>query len=477
MNANTRILPLPNVVKQKTEEAFMLTPTYRLDGFCDEMGAVRSFADACDRVFGVSCDRAENEAEAHIVCSLKDELACGAYQIDAEAGSIRIFAKDESALSYAFATLVLLWESGESGEIRCPAVHIEDAPDASWRGLMIDLARKWHPIKYLYDAVDLCWLYKLSRLQLHFSDDQSYTLPSDAFPLLPSENRHYSKEELRALAQYAKERGVTLVPEVDLPGHCERFNRMYPEIFGSHGIMCAEEKTFRALETIVDEVIALFPDAPFFHLGGDEANIANWDECEGCRAYREEHGLENVHALYSHYLHRMTEYVLSKGVTPVVWEGFSKEYNHLLSKKVLVIAWESYYQLAPELLAGGFTLINCAWKPLYVVTPGTHWTPAEILDWNIYTWRHWWEKSVASKQDIVVPEDAPILGGQVCAWGDALVPMPSNEDACRQEYALLRERIPALAEKTWNVHSDMTGEAFAPLYLHTDVVLAKLLRQ
>ncbi|MBR5219869.1 MAG: molybdopterin-dependent oxidoreductase, partial [Clostridia bacterium] len=119
---------------------------------------------------------------------------------------------------------------------------------------------------------------------------------------------------IRALDLYTAVRGVMVVPELDLPGHCSCFNAAYPEIFGSHGIMCAEEKTFAALETLIDEVLALFPNARYLHLGGDEAQIARWDDCEGCRAYREAHDLPDVHALYAHYLQRMTDYVLSKGV-------------------------------------------------------------------------------------------------------------------------------------------------------------------
>lgn len=470
------LLPAPKTLSA-TGESFVLPLTYHVTGFDsgDVRGAVRAFVDYCDRAWNVLFVSAPAE-EAAIVCTCETGTPDGRYRIDAADGHVSVSAGDTTALSYAFATLLLSFEAADGG-LLCPAMHIEDAPSAPWRGLMVDLARKWHPVKYLYDAVDLCWLYKLSRLQLHFTDDQSFTLPSDAFPLLPSENRTYSKEELRALAAYARERGVTLVPEVDLPGHCTRFNQTYPDIFGSHGIMCAEEKTFSALETILDETLALFPDAPYIHLGGDEAAIARWDDCPGCRAYREAHGLENVHALYAHYLQRMTDYVLSKGVTPVIWEGFSKEYNHLISKDVIVVAWESYYQLAPDLLDGGFTLINCSWKPLYIVTPNTHWTPAEILDWNIHTWRHWWPKSIASTQDIVVPENAPVLGGQICAWGDGLVSLPSNENACQAESTLIRERIPALAEKTWNTDSSMTGEDLAKRFAHTDAVAGKLLRK
>ncbi len=470
------ILPMPKSL-QYGDAVYTLVPTYFCEGFDGmEIPAITVASDYSDRIFSRFLTRADSRETAGIICSCDPALSANAYAIDVCADGVILRAADADALNYAFAALFLSVEC-DGGDLVVPEMHIEDKPEGTWRGLMIDLARKWHPISYLYDAVDLCWLYKINRLQLHFTDDQSFTFPTDAYPKLRSENRVYTKEALRALDVYAKSRGVMLVPELDLPGHCSCFNRAYPEIFGTNGIMCAEEKTFSALQTLIDEVLALFPDARFLHLGGDEAAIARWDDCEGCRAYRAEHDLPDVHALYAHYLQRMTDYVLSKNVTPVIWEGFSSEYNHLISKDVIVIAWESYYQLAPQLLEGGFTLINCSWKPLYIVSPNTHWTPGEILDWDIYRWQHWWEKSVASKQDIVVPDTAPVLGGQICAWGDQLVGMASNEEACRAEFALIRQRIPALAEKTWNTHSVMTAEALTASYAHTDAVLDKLLRR
>ena len=475
-----KILPIPKS-QQYGDAVFVFAPTYFCDGFdgaecAAAAAAIAAASDYFDRVFHRFLTRADSRDEAGIVCICDPALAEGAYTVDTADGCVTIHTSGAAALNCAFAALLLSVEAGEDG-LSVPEMHIADAAEGTWRGLMIDLSRKWHPINYLYDAVDLCYLYKINRLQLHFTDDPSFTFPTDAYPALRTENRCYTKEALRALDAYAMARGVMLVPELDLPGHCSCFNAAYPEIFGSHGIMCAEEKTFAALQTLIDEVLALFPHARFLHLGGDEARIARWDDCEGCRAYRAEHDLPDVHALYAHYLQRMTDYVLSKGVTPVIWEGFSKEYNHLISKDVIVIAWESYYQLAPELLEGGFTLINCSWKPLYICTPNTHWTPAEILKWDVYRWQHWWPNSIASKHDIVVPDTAPVLGGQICAWGDQLVGLPSNEEACTAEYALTRQRIPALAEKTWNVHSAITEEELAARYAYTDSVLDRMLRR
>lgn len=440
--------------------------------------AIRTFIDYADRVFSVIFRTSTETGEGVLTLEQDDSLPVGGYALIASPdGTVKIAARDEAGLSYGFASLLLAAEKGEDG-VSLPIMHICDEPQSNWRGLMLDLARKWHPVSYLYDAVDLCYLYKINILQLHFTDDQSYTLPSDVLPKLPTENRHYTKAELAALAEYAAQRSVSIVPEIDMPGHCSCYTMTYPEIFGrKKGVVCAEEKTFAALQALIDEVIALFPHTPYIHLGGDEANIGAWPVCDGCADYMNEHGISDVHELYAHFLKRVTDYVLAKGKRPVIWEGFSKEHSHLISKDVIVSEFESYYQLPNEVLDGGFTVLNCSWVPLYVLSHGPHWSAEEILNWNIFTWRGITPKSPAYEEPIVVPEDSKVIGGQLCVWGDRTAPLSSNEESAREEFDLIRPRLAALAEKTWNVFSPITAEDFDFLFAHTDRVLQRMLRR
>ena len=470
-----QVIPFPKAVKS-SDVRVKVKPTYRGIAYCS---AIRSFFDYADRLLEVIFQRDDSDA-ACFVFELDVSMPIDEYRIKVtENGKAFVRAQNEAALSYAFATLILCFEKSEDG-ITLPVMTLSDAPDskAQWRGLMLDLARKWIPVKYLFDAIDLCWLYKINRLQLHFTDDQSFTLPCRSLPKLSTEGRTYTYTEIAAVREYAAERGVMLIPEVDMPGHCAPFQTAYSEIFGSNRVMCVEEKTFYALETLINEVLELFPDTPYIHLGGDEARIANWKLCSGCLSYIKEHNLQDEHAAYAHYLGRITQMVLAKGKTPIIWEGFSKEYNELISKEVLVIGWESYYQVAPSLLKSGFTLINCSWQPLYVVpfSPGKYWDPEEILDWNMYTWRNWWKKSFASETPIVVPSDSRVMGGQLCMWGDAMTACPSNERAVRSAFKLVAERLPALAERTWNPNKTVDKEFFCKKLPYTQAVLSKLLR-
>ena len=386
---------------------------------------------------------------------LKKEVSDWDYTLKITPDGVMVTAADNGAMNRALSTLFQLTEKTENGYV-LPCGEIADKGGCEWRGLMLDLARCWHEPEYLFAAADLCWLYKLNRLQLHLNDDQAVRFPFRAFPKAVTEE-HYTEDDLKKLIDYCADRGITIVPEIDAPGHATAFTDAYPEIFGTtRGLMCAEDKTFDALKVIYKEIADFFPTSPYIHVGGDEAAIAKWKNCEGCEAYRTTHGLKDEHALYGHYILRLTEIVKDMGRTPVVWEGFSKECNHMIPKDVLVFAWESYYQLAPELLEGGFTILNASWKPLYVVPKKNMWDPEVILDWEPNRWENFWEASIASKAPIIVDKNAPILGGQMCIWGDNMQPRHAfapRHDMIREAFDNLTHRLPALAEKTWNPYT------------------------
>ncbi len=376
-------------------------------------------------------------------------LECGE-RIVLKAGSL-------PSAHWGLASLLQLMEPGQDG-FYCQAGVWEDWPDVPYRGLMVDLARQWHPFELLLKYVDLCYVCKVNKLQLHFTDDQSFTLPVSAFPKLSASGRAYTREQIARLAEYAFERGIELIPEVDMPGHCGPFQRAYPELFGDTGVLPAGEEVFDALRTVFQETADLFPHSPCIHVGGDEASVESWGRCERTRQYMNEHGIAGLQHMYAEYIRQITERVLAMGRTPIVWEGFHKEYNHLISKKVLVIAWESYYQPAYDLAEGGFTLINASWKPLYVVTRKRYWPPEEILKWHPWLWQNWWEKSAAYPDGFTLDkESCTVLGGQLCAWGDCLQDYEEPLEGCLDELSLIAQRLPALAEAAWNVKRDRTG--------------------
>lgn len=414
--------------------------------------AADRFCEYAQKVHDLSFSRGEDGIVLEKDDSIEESrcrLECGK-KVILKAGSLQ-------SAHWGLASLLQLMTSEGEG-FSCPEGTVEDWPDASHRGLMVDLARQWHPFELLLWYVDLCYIYKVNKLQFHFTDDQSFTLPMTAYPKLSTPGRSYTREQIARLVEYAWERGVELVPEVDMPGHCGPFQRAYPEVFGDTGVLPAGEEVFDALGTVFREVADLFPHSPCIHVGGDEASVDNWKRCDRTQRYMKERGMTDLQHLYAEYIRQITDRVLAMGRTPIVWEGFHKEYNHLISKKVVVIAWESYYQPAYDLAEGGFTLINASWKPLYIVTPDTHWTPEEILQWHPRNWQHWWEKSAAYPDGYTLDKGtSTVLGGQLCAWGDKLQNYENPLEGCLEELALIQERLPALAEATWNVRGQRSS--------------------
>ena len=331
---------------------------------------------------------------------------------------------------------------------------------------MVDLARQWHPFEELFAYVDLCWLYKIKFLHLHFVDTQSYTLPSAVLPGISTPGRHYTPEQIAELRAYARARSVEIIPEFEVPGHAAAMIGAYPELFANtpinpvaakkhDNLLCiGKPGVMENIRQLLQEIVDMFPESRYIHIGGDEAEIDQWNDCADCRRYMQENGIDGVHALYTHCVKLFSDMVLDMGRTPIVWEGFPREGTENISRKVVVIAWESYYHLAPDLIEEGFNIINCAWQPLYI-TPGKRWTVEDILGWNVYNWQHWWRNSIARLNPIHVQPTEQVMGGQLCAW----------EWNYAGEIDYVKENLAALSERTWNLfRTDDNAEFRQKLY-------------
>ena len=427
----------------------------------------------CDARFGAAAEAYEEYREklgfdagdTPVYANCADNIDKGAYHISCGGGKITLTASDLTGINNAFATLLQLAVSN-GGEI--PEVETDDKPDCEYRGIMIDLARIWHPFEYLLRYVDLCRFYKFSYLHLHFTDTQSYTLPCRDFPDLPTKNRHYSYEEIKALNEYAYARGVKIMPEIDVPGHCTPFLQSYPEIFGHGDIIGFHKEAFDAFEKIINELCEMFPFSDRIHIGGDEADIKQWLNCEKCRAYAAENGIpvdEDAHLsserILAKFVAKLSEIVLKNGRTPVVWEGFCRDVNYLVPNTTEIFSWENYYQTTPELVEAGYTLINGSWSPNYVVAPSVMWSVKECFEWDVFTFRPVHPNSPYINSTLKIPPYDKMTGGQLLSWGDlgAKSDMPKRHLTAEFEY--VSERAAATAENTWNKEKKISYEEFA----------------
>lgn len=429
-----------------------------------------------------------DENNAHILIIRDDSLVTDQYKIEIKEKVI-IYVSTISSLSYALNSLLQIAKL-KNGRLVLQQIEINDFPDAEYRGLLIDLARQWHSVETLKKLIDLSSFYKLNYIQFHLTDDQSFTFPSESYPKLKTKNRYYTKDELKYLVDYAYDRGIIIIPEIDVPGHSAKFIESYPEIFAptlekdlglnvlghqatNNVINIGSEKVYSALESIFDEVIEIFYTSPYFHIGADEATLSNLvgDPLVEALMKRENLGAE-IDELYRYFIVRMNNFLKKRNRIMCVWEGFKRDGKVSIPKDIIVFPFESLYNLPNHLLEDGYQLVNSSWTPLYVVGSGVKdgwiprkWGPEKIYDWNMWQWENWYHKSPASIKPIQLDKSDLVIGAQMCAW----------EQTDEAEIPSLRRRIPTFSERVWNTEQKKSFTSFYKILDNTDTMLSLLI--
>ena len=342
---------------------------------------------------------------------------------------------------------------------------VTDKPDMHFRGLLVDVARQAHDLETLKNIIRLCRWYKINYLQLHLTDNEAFTFPSEAYPQLVSAGSHFTIAELEELVEYAHIRGIQLIPELDVPGHSAQLLQKLPYIFGftnrrlnNATINIGKEAAYVALDTLIGEIARIFHYSDYIHIGGDEAAFDGLEKDREITAGMRKNELQNMEELYWYFINRMHSFVKKRGKKTIVWEGFSKEGNPVIDKDITVMAWETKYQLPQDLLDGGFKVINASWKPLYVVNE-KKWSPEQIYKWNVYSWQNW-VPDAPSFMPIRLSPNENILGSSMASWEQpAWLQIPS-----------LRRRIAAMSGRVWNVRNTVNDSVFLSTLAVTDSI-------
>jgi hexosaminidase len=276
------------------------------------------------------------------------------YSLTADATGVRITAASSAGAFYALQTLRQLVTSRD-GQLLIPAISIVDAPRFSYRGLHLDVGRHFFGVDEVKRYIDLMSRYKFNTFHWHLTEDQGWRMPIDAYPRLTEISScraetvveknfdpyvgdgtphcgFYTKDEIREVVRYAAERFVTVIPEIELPGHSLAALAAYPELACTPGpfqvgtrwgvfddIYCPSEETFAFLETVLDEVIELFPGR-YIHIGGDEAPKARWEESELAQEVIRREGLKDEDELQSYFIARIERFLESRGRSLIGWD-------------------------------------------------------------------------------------------------------------------------------------------------------------
>ena len=304
--------------------------------------------------------------EADIRLATDSTLANEAYRLEVDGQGVRIASNATGAgWFYGVQSLLQLlppdiYDSSKpfAEALEIPAVHIEDAPRFPHRGAMMDVGRNFLPKEAVLKFIDLMASYKMNVFHFHLTDDQGWRIEIKKYPRLTEVGSHrprtqighsdyyyprrydnkeqrgyYTQDEIREIVRYAADRFITVVPEIEMPGHASAALASYPELSCGLGktyvvrdyfdvfdeVYCPKENTFRFLEDVLTEVMDLFP-SHYIHIGGDECPKKAWKKCAHCQALMKREGLPDEEALQSWFIHRIEQFVNSRGRDIIGWD-------------------------------------------------------------------------------------------------------------------------------------------------------------
>ena len=275
--------------------------------------------------------RQADNAKATITFKKDKSLPAEGFAIVVTPEAIRLSASDEAGKFYGQVALEqLLWvafaEGADVAKMQCGSVR--DYPRYPMRGLMLDSARHFQSKPVILSVLDMMAKLRLNHLHWHLTDGEGWRFPCLGAPKLNTlDGRQagcYAAHDLAEITAYAKERHIEIIPELDMPGHSWGLTHLYPELacdpkHPGNELCLGNPKTMQFMLQRLDEMLALFPESKFIHIGGDEAGTGHWEKCPKCQAKIKELGLANERKLEEWFMVTMSRHVLADGRVPVSW--------------------------------------------------------------------------------------------------------------------------------------------------------------
>jgi len=417
------------------------------------------------------------------------------YSLKIEPGSIQIIG-NERGMFYGIQSLIQLFPANFNGEARIPSASIQDAPRFRYRGMQLDVSRHFMPVEFVKKYISLISRYKYNFFHWHLTDDQGWRIEIKKYPQLTaigSKRREtvvgkhypqnpaqrdryqpylgdhipvegfYTQEEIRDIVAYARARYVTIVPEIDMPGHSSSALASYPglgckknypyKVQSTWGaftdIYCPTEQTFQFIDDVLTEVISLFPDSPYIHIGADEVFTDSWAKSKYVQDLKRANGLSSEREVQSWFINRVARIVDSKGKKIIGWDDML---DVSLPPEATVMSWRSVQngaraaRMKHDVIMApiNFTYFdhpqaNASLEPLSIYR-----SPITLSD--VYNF------------DPVPPElsqeDADyILGGEGCLWTEFM------KGPREVEYMMFPRAI-ALAEVLWSQRENKDFRGF-----------------
>lgn len=288
-----------------------------------------------------------------IIAPVSDQESMESYQLSVTGKGISVVAPSAAGLFYGFQSLLQLAEQEADGTFSFPLIEIKDSPRFSYRGLHLDVSRHFRTKEFLKKQLDAMARYKLNRFHWHLTDGAGWRLEIKRYPELTeqaayrpypnwkawwkggrkyctkdapgADGGYYTQEDAREIVEYARQRHITVIPEIEMPGHSEEVLAVFPHLscsgkpYVNSEVCIGNEDTFTFLQNVLLEVMEIFP-SEYIHIGGDEANMDSWRKCPLCQKRMKQEGLADVKELQSYLIHRMEKFLNEHGRQLLGWD-------------------------------------------------------------------------------------------------------------------------------------------------------------
>lgn len=479
--------PLEVVEAEGTYEISRNTSVYVTDKSL--LPTARYLADYAETFLGIPLTVVEKPvigATGGILLRLSDDVKGDeAYRLSvtSDAGVV-ITAGAKGGAFYGVQTLIQLLPSRSGIRAILQAVEINDRPRFAYRGLLLDVARHYFPVAYIKKYLDFMAFHKLNYFHWHLSDDQGWRLEVKCRPeltsfgslregeiegLYPGKYKelpyggYYTREDVRTIVEYAAERNITVIPEIDIPGHCMAVLATYPELGTNseedkkcaltwgiynkfNNVLAPKPETFDFLNDVFTEICEMFP-GPYVHLGGDECAPRWWKESDETQKFMREQGLDDESALHSYFVHYVQKVIERNGKTAFGWD---EVLEGGASENCVVVNWQKPEAGVESVKSGHRTVrANMRWNYLNLIESARQ---PEV--------GHAWPLPMKKVYDFdIVPdslsaeEASLIIGVEGCMWTEY------EPTAWKVEYFLF-PRLAAVAENGWTAEERRDWDDF-----------------
>ncbi len=414
------------------------------------------------------------------------------YELSISKKGLQLLSFSNQGLFYGIQTFLQFIPFQKSDIIKIQGVSISDSPKFKWRGMHLDVSRHFFSIDFIKKYIDYIAMYKMNTFHWHLTDDQGWRIEIKKYPKLTkvgawrkgsmvghyNEQKFdtipyggfYTQDEIKEVVKYALQRHVTIVPEIEMPGHSLAALTSYPQFSCTGGpfevakgwgvfedVFCPKEETFDFLEHVLSEVIDLFP-SKYIHIGGDESPKVRWKNCDHCQSLIKKEGLKDEHELQSYFIQRIEKFVNSKGRKIIGWDEILEGG---LAPNAAVMSWRG--------TEGGIAAAKQ--KHFVVMSPGSHCyfdhyqgdpknEPLAIGGYTtvekVYTFN-------PIPNELTKEEVTYILGAQANVWTEYI------ETSKHVEYMMM-PRMVALSEVLWGTANPLKYKNFENrLINHFDV--------